>query len=333
MMKRFYHIFFICILAGSLSAEEVVISNKAVKIGNELILKTDIEKYAKKFKVTPDEAKNILIDHAVLFLGSRMYAPEPTEVEIDNYIKKQKNYYANKIGKDARIVTDDEFLAALNYSGTTIGTYKYGIKKELWIEKYIDQVVAERKLPKYTPGKEEVDKVIKNMPELFQEKEGVKFSMIYFSGYTKTGSKKDEKDMETQNALAKKCLAELEKGENFEKMVEKYSEDLISKNNTPRGRAGLIAFDDPRSLLNFSQIILDELKKSNAGIVKKIFPTKNGLYIFKIDEKVKPKILDDQSKKNKAETHLEKEYEKKMKEALVKEIIKELREKVEIINY
>ena len=108
---------------------------------------------------------------------------------------------------------------------------------------------------------------------------------------------------------------------------------FVSKNNKPKGRAGFLAFDDPRALINFSADIINELKKSNIGIVYNIFKTKNGLYIFKIDEKVKPDILTGENAKMKAESILNKEYEINLKQNVMKEIIKEVSEKIEITIY
>jgi hypothetical protein len=333
-MKLFYSLIFIlAILINIIPEESIEISTKVAKIGNELILKKNVDIYAKFNQVPYAEAKKRLIDITILLTGAKMYSKEPAAIDVNEHFKKAKADYASKVGKEAKNVTDDEFIRNLNANYFSLSTYKNEIKKEIWINKYIDEIIAAKKLDKYIPTSEEINKLIKTKPELLQEKEGVFFSMIFISFYDDKGVIKKPDEIEKVNKISQDCLNELKKYGAFENMVENYSTDLVSKNNTPKGRVGFMAFDDPKAIINFSPEIINELKKSDKGIIYKIYKTKNGNFIFKIDQKVKPDILTGEKARLKAESILEKEYEINLKQSVMKEIIKDVSDKIEITIY
>ena len=333
-MKNYFFITFILTAIFFINPEEnVIVANKIAKVGNELILKKDVDVYSKFFNLTFDDAKKRLINAAILYTGAKMYIKEPSAEEINNYFKKEKAIYASRVGKEAKNVTDDEFIKNLNLSHFSIVSYKNEIKKEIWINKYINETVINKKLNQYSPSEEEINNLIKTEPELVQEREGIFFSMIYFSFYNEKGILKNGEERQKLYKTAQDCLNELSKSFKFEAMVDKYSDDLVSKNNDPKGRAGFMAFDDPKAVINFSADIINELKNSNLGIVFKIFLTKNGYYIFRIDEKIKPKILTGDEAKLKAETILKTRFDSNLREKVINDLLNEVKDKIEIIIY
>ncbi len=313
--------------------KNIIIPKKIAKIGNEIILKNDVNKYAKLNEVSYNVAKKKLIEQAILYLSAKMYIEEPTEESINNQIKKDKAYYANISSKLVKYVSDEEFLANLHYNSLSMKSYKNDVKKTLWIKKFLHKTINQEKLKPYYPSDKEINLFIKNSPKLFEEKKGVILSMIYFSFYNEEANYKQEEDIQKLYKMSQICLKELTDGEKFEDMVRKYSDDLISLNNNPEGRIGSIALDDPRTLEKFSKEILDEFKKAKIGIIKKVFETKNGLYIFKINEKIKPKKLSDDAARIKANGYLQKIHKENLEKKVKDQLINELKEKIDIIIY
>lgn len=306
---------------------------RVAKIGNEIILKNDVLKRSKLYNISYEQALEEMVENALLYIGAKISVTEPTEEEILNQIRDDKAYYASKVNKEVSSVTDDEFLKAILINNLSMKTYKEYVKRELWINKFLNYVIENEKLKSYSPTQEEIDKFKKENPNLYEEKEGVILSMIYFSFYDNTGNILESKEISNQRERAKKCIDFLNKGGDFEQAVLDYSNDLISKNSNPKGRAGFIAFDDPRVKNSFSEEILNHFENSNIGLINKIFETKNGLYIFKIDSKVLPKILSDEEANLKAESILINQYKINLRENIRKKIISELKQKIEVIYY
>lgn len=306
---------------------------KAARVGNEIILKSDVIKRAKLYNIGYEQALEELVEDSLLYIGAKISVQEPTEEEVLNQIRDDKAYYASRVNKDVRAVTDDEFLKAILTNNLSMKTYKEYVKRQLWISKFLGYAIENEKLKKYSPTKNEIEKLKKEKPELFEEKEGVIISMIYFSFYDNKGKILTDKEVSNQKEKAKKCLELLNKGLNFEDAVVEYSNDLISKNATPKGRAGFLAFDDPRVKNSLGDEILDALKKSNIGLINRIFETNNGLYIFKIDSKVIPKKLSEDEAYYKAESILISEYNTNIKETVRRKLINELKQKIEVIYY
>ncbi|HOJ62912.1 MAG TPA: peptidylprolyl isomerase [Spirochaetota bacterium] len=306
---------------------------RVAKVGSEIILKSDVLKRAKLYNISYEEALKELVEDALLYIGAKISVTEPTEEEVLNQIRDDKAYYASRVNKDVSAVSDDEFLKAILINNLSMKTYKEYVKRQLWISKFLSYAIENEKLKKYTPSKEEIEKLKKQRPDLFEEREGVIISMIYFSFYDNNGKLLEEKEREAQKKRAEKCLALLNKGLNFEDAVTEYSNDLISKNSTPKGRAGFIAFDDPRVKNSLTEEILLAFKSASIGLIDKIFTTNNGLYIFKIDSKVLPKKLSEEEANYKAESILISEYNTNIKESVRKNLIEELKQKIEIIYY
>jgi len=306
---------------------------KAARVGNEIILKSDVLKRVKLYNISYEQALQEMIEDSLLYIGAKISVTEPTEEEILNQIRDDKAYYASKVNKDISAVTDDEFLKAILFNNLSMKTYKEYVKRQLWINKFLNYAIENEKLKKYSPNKEEINRLKKEKPHLFEEREGVIISMIYFSFYDNTAKILNDKEILSQRQKAKKCLELLNKGLNFEDAVVEYSNDLISKNSTPKGRAGFIAFDDPRVINTLSEEILNAFKTANIGLINKIFETNNGLYIFKIDSKILPKKLSEEEANLKAESILINEYNINLREKVRKKLIEELKQQIEVIYY
>ena len=331
-MKRIITVLFFIFSLLNLSAENIIITKKAAKVSNEVILVREVENYSKLYKIDYEKAKEYLIEEAILFIGAKLYTEEPKETDISNQIRDDKAFYASKVGKDLKNITDEEFLSALLTNNVSMRTYKEYEKKKLWISKFISESYEKEKIKRYYPTTEELEQIMKNKPELFEEKESVILSMIYFSYYGSSGSKKNDEQIKLLKNKAEECLKTINE-DNFVEMVNKYSDDLISLHSTPKGRVGKVPLDDPRTLNSFSEEIISVFKTSNIGLIPKVFETQNGLYIFRIEARVQAIKLSKEESILKAESYLQKEYEQNLKGAIRQRLVNELKRQMEIIIY
>ncbi len=321
---------FFCFTAFS---QNILLTKKVAKIGNEIILKRDVEKYSKLYNISFEEAKKELINESLLYQGAKLYSYPPEEKEIESQIKDDKAYYASKIGREASSISDDEFLGALLTNNVSMKTYREYVTKSIWISKFISETYEKEKLKGYYPTEKEIKDFINDNPKLFEEKEGVVISMIYFSYYTKEGLIKSKDLQKAQRVKAEECLKQIDEDDKFIEMVTKYSDDLFSLNSIPKGRAGAIRFDDPKAVSTLSEEILQNLKENQIGTIKKIFETKHGLYIFKIDEKIQAKKLNKEESVLKSQSFLQKKHEENLKNKIRERLIKEIKNQIEVILY
>ncbi|HNZ27159.1 MAG TPA: peptidylprolyl isomerase [Spirochaetota bacterium] len=333
MKKRLIILSFILTITGALSAEIIIKTKISAKVGNEVILEPEVKKTANLYKISFDAARNILIEDSLLYLGAKIYIEEPTELEIVNQIRDDKAYYAAKTNKDAKDVSDQEFLQALLSNNVSMKTYKEYVKKQLWISKYINNEVEKLNTQFYVPTDKEIAELVDKRPDLFEEKEGAVISMIYFSFYDANGKLLKQNEKEIKIKASVKCLDSLLNGGIFEEMVKKYSDDMITANNDEKGFVGAIAFDDPRTQKSLSEEIIETLKISPEGLVKRTFETLNGIYIFKIIQKIAPKQLSREEIKIKADYFLRSEYKNNARENTRERLIKELKEKFDVTLY
>ncbi|MBN2544692.1 MAG: peptidylprolyl isomerase [Spirochaetes bacterium] len=313
--------------------KNLIVTKKAAKVGDEIILQEEVENVMNKYNLDEKTALDILIDNTLLLVGAKMYMPEPIDEAVDEIIKRQKIYYASVNGIDLKNVADEEFLAYLHHNNLSLTSYKTLLKKKLWIENLLEKRINDEKIKQYNPTDEEINNYIKSNPEIFEERESVLLSMIYFSFFKEDQSELSIEEKERARRKAEVCYNELIEGQKFVDMVEKYSDDLITKNAQIKGRVGYINLDDPKYNNSFSTEIVDSFKIAGVGLVNKIFETKNGYYIFKIDEKLQPQKISKEASFIKARDILKRENEEKMSETVKNVLIKELREKVIIIIY
>jgi len=315
------------------SEGQSIIAKKKAKIGNEIVLLKEVEKQAKIYGLSNDEALQILIEEALLYQGARVYITPPKEEEIENRIIDDKIFYASRVNKNFKDVTDTEFLQALMFNNVSMKTYREYIKRKLWIDKFLMASVERERLRKYTPTNIEIEKYIKDNHEIFEEKSGIVLSMIYFSYYTTDGKLKPTDIIKQLKPKSERCLEELINGADFGAQVSIYSDDLFSIKAVPKGRVGVVNIDDPRVSQVFSPEIAELFKAKKVGIVYKVFETKNGLYIFKIDDTIDPVKLSELEMKIKAESLLIKDYEMDLKSKTKEKLIKELKESIDVVIY
>lgn len=311
----------------------LMMRNHIARIGNEIILKKDIERYAKIHYLSYDEAKRALINLTILYNGAMIYSEEPTDEQVNKQVEKDKAYYANMIGKNISELTDEEFLNTLHYNNVTMIQYKKDLKKILWAESFLRSHVKKALVIDYKPEQSEIEKLMKDRPDLFEERGGAVISLIYFSYYDENGNYLDQQGRDKKNNYAQKCLKLLKEGESFELLAMAYSDDLITKHQDEPGKAGFIAFDDPRSSKSFSADIIRTLKNSNIGIIETIFETNNGLYIIRNDKMVEAVKLSADQALIKAESYLKKLHNTRVKSKVKEDLITDISSKINIKIY
>ena len=335
-MKKVFKILFMLfvpVLVFYSQSSQSIIAKKSAKVGNEIILLKDVEKQAKLYGISNDDALNGLIEESLLYQGAKIYVAPPTEEEIDNRIIDDKIFYAAMVSKNFKDVTDTEFLQALMINNVSMKTYRDYIRRKLWGDIFVMNSMEKNKLKKYIPTSSEIEKYIKENSEIFEEKSGIILSMIYFSYYTSDGKPKPTDIIKQLKPKSEKCLEELINGADFSSQVSIYSDDLFSIKAVPKGRVGVINVDDIRVSQAFSLEIVEAFKTKKIGIIYKVFETKNGLYIFKIDDSIEPVKLSEIEMKIKAESLLIKDYDMDLRSRTKEKLIKELKKSIEVIIY
>ncbi len=331
-VKTFF-ISILLIISTYVYSMNIITTKKAAKVSDEIILQEEVEAVAKQYKTDNKTALNALIDNTLLYVGAKMYMPMPLEEDIEELIRKQKSYYASIHGKDYKNITDEDFLAYLHYNNISLSSYRNMLKKKIWVESLLEKRIDDEKVKMLNPSDDEINNYILKNPEIFEEREAVLLSMIYFSFFKEDESKLSKEDKEVLRRKADVCYKELSEDQKFTDMADKYSDDLISKNAQIKGRVGYVNLDDPKVVSRFSKEIIDAFKVSGIGLVNKVFETENGYYIFKIDEKILPQKISKEASYIKARDILKRENEEKLSEIVKVKLIKELREKVIIIIY
>ena len=334
-MNRIFIFLLLFSFSYFLNAENIIISGKIARINNEIILQSDVERYAELYKISFEQAKTDIIEESILYYGARITVDEPSAEEIDKQIKSDKAFYATKLGKSTSEFSDEEFISMIqsNVFTFTIRTYREYVKRSLWIEKYLKEEIEKNKKEEYIPDQSEIKEFISKNPGLFEEKEGVILSMIYFSYYGPDEKKKSNEDIKALSDKSKKCLEELNKGTDFYDAVASYSDDLISLNASPKGRIGNLYFDDPRINGKLTDEMISAFKNEKTGIIKQVFSSKDGLFIFKIEEKLKAKKYSEKESILKAEAFIRKDHENQMLKSLRSNLFNDLKSKIDMKIY
>ncbi len=313
--------------------EKLILTNKKVaKVGDKYIIKSDVDSEVYKTNVTYDIALRKIINNELLYMAASISVEEPNDKEINSALYDDKFYYASMVGKDVNSVKDYEFLKAINTSAQTITDYKVTLRKRLMINKYIEKISEAVNLKSYYPSDEEITKYIKENPDLFSEKEGAELSMIYFSFYDKNGVmiNDENKKLKRDNSLL--CIKDIT-DDNFTQLALKYSDDLITLSAKPVGRLGKIYFDDPTILNRFGSEIIKIFKDSGAGVLKRTFDTKDGIFIFKIDSKIKPYFYPEKDARRMASDYIKYNTISEEKKKIYNEKLKELERKFGVEVY
>lgn len=307
---------------------------KAARVDNQIILVTEVEEHAKKYNLTYKESLNSLLEEAILYFGAKISIEEPTEEQVEKKVREDRSLFASKIGKRVSEVSDDDFLIFIINNFGTKKNYIEKIKKNIWISTYLEASFTEERVKDSIFTNEEIEAFIKENSTLFEEKAGVKLSMIYFSAFTDEGQARSNADMDKQRERAVVCLQELKDGGDFRELVTKYSDDTISIQAQPPGFVGDIYLDDPRTYENLSREIVEDLKLiKEPGLISRTYATRNGIFIFYIDDRIKPKLLDEDRRRMKAKDILRIRKERELKNKLRKKIIFEMRKKADIVIF
>ena len=317
-----------------LNAQMTLKAKVAAKVNNEIILQSDVNKHAKLYKVSYDEALRELIDDALLYAGAKIAVPEPNDDEVLVMINEDKAYYANQVHKDVKDISEQEFLNALLTNNVSMKTFKEYKKRQLWISNYVASVLDSEAVKYYFPTDAEIAAATEAHPDLLLEGAGAAISMIMFSAYNRDGQLESQVVMKEKLRLAEECLEKLKKGSDFIDMVIEYSDDLVTRDDPDApGYAGVVAFDDPRVEKSFPQNVIKALESAEVGTLLQIFQTNAGLYIFKVEAKIPPTKLYGDEARLKVESFLKNEHKKNLREKTRTRLIQQLEKEFDIRIY
>ena len=326
-------IFFIYV-TFCLNAQMTLRAKVAAKVNNEIILQSDVQKHAKLYKISYDEALRELIDDALLYAGAKIAVPEPNDDEVLVMINEDKAYYANQVHKDVKDISEQEFLNALLTNNVSMKTFKEYKKRQLWVSNYVASVLDSEAVKYYFPTEAEIAAATEAHPDLLLEGAGAAISMIMWTAFNRDGQPESQVVMKEKLRLAEECLEKLKKGSDFIDMVIEYSDDLVTRDDPDApGYAGVIAFDDPRVEKSFPQNVIKALESAEVGTIMQIFQTSAGFYIFRIEAKVPPTKLYGEEARIKVESFLKNEHKKNLREKTRDKLIKQLEKEFDIKIY
>ncbi|GIW22795.1 MAG: foldase protein PrsA [Candidatus Sericytochromatia bacterium] len=234
-----------------------------------------------------------LINNKLLIQEAKKLDITVDRQEIQNRIDEIKK---NNFNNDEK-----SFKDALKANGLTLSILKNSINEELLIEKVKNKILDDKFK---TTDKELRDYYEKNK-DLFDKKEKVKASHILV---------KDEK-------LANEILDKINKGEDFSKLAEKYSEDPGSKN-----KGGDLGFFAKGQMVPEFEKVAWDLKLNE---VSKPVKTQFGFHIIKKTGFEKAEKFDFEKSKKEVENKLKEQK----KTEILKNYIEELRKNAKIENY
>ncbi|MCG8570353.1 MAG: peptidylprolyl isomerase [Spirochaetes bacterium] len=331
MIKK---ILFLIIIANTffLYSQTLLFNKRAARVADQVILKSTVKKHAELYQISYDQAFEHLLEEELLYVGATIYIDEPTIEDIENQVTKEKKILSLKYKGKNQDLSDEEFISIILNNNLSMTTYKANIKKSLWIERFLNDHYDRGPNASLFISDEDITRTLEKFPELGYEKEGVELSMIYFSFYNANGNRIGEYEEEKKRLQASVCLEDLKKGVPFDELVPRYSDDLISLNSNPPGFVGILTLDDPRVTEKFSEEIVTALKNSK-GLIKKVFETVYGLYIFQVLSKIEPQQLSVEEARMKAEDFMLKLQEIQRKRQIRTDLVKDLKDKIEIKIY
>ena len=330
----FWTVIFIIDVTFCLNAQMTLRAKVAAKVNNEIILQSDVQKHAKLYKISYDEALRELIDDALLYAGAKIAVPEPNDDEVLVMINEDKAYYANQVHKDVKDISEQEFLNALLTNNVSMKTFKEYKKRQLWVSNYVASVLDSEAVKYYFPTEAEIAAATEAHPDLLLEGAGAAISMIMWTAFNRDGQPESQVVMKEKARLAEECLEKLKKGSDFIDMVIEYSDDLVTRDDPDApGYAGVISFDDPRVEKSFPQNVIKALESAEVGTIMQIFQTNAGLYIFRIEAKVPPTKLYGEEARIKVESYLKNEHKKNLREKTRAKLIKQLEKEFDIKMY
>jgi len=236
-------------------------------------------------------------------------------------------------GKEYSSLSDEDFLNGMYGGEVTLKMYNTEVIKKIYISNFLTYIYSLVSFKKLNLTKEEIDIYVNNHKEDFITKAYIMLSMIYVSFYDGNGIALNKRDIKKKGRLASDCLKELKQNEKFEDLVSKYSDDLISKQSVPKGNVGRLILQKDFLKRKFSDEIIQLFMSKKIGVIKKIYKTKDGLYIFNIREHKAQSELPLEIKEMKAKDLLEKEFSRDQEKEIRKTKLKELIKKFDVIIY
>ncbi|RKX60555.1 MAG: hypothetical protein DRP29_02410 [Thermodesulfobacteriota bacterium] len=180
------------------------------------------------------------------------------------------------------------------------------ITKRILAEGYIKKHVANIKI-----NEEELKEYYEKNKNNYKIPQGVKIKHILIYVPKDADEKIEQQAFEKALKIRKKIL----EGTSFEEMVEKYSEDIVSKRKG--GDFGII-----RKGKNISKMA-EEIFKLKTGEISKPLRSLYGYHIVKVVEKIPAKIL----AYNEVKEEVKKDYLKEKQNKLIKQILSDLKNK------
>ncbi|MEW6160532.1 MAG: peptidylprolyl isomerase, partial [Verrucomicrobiota bacterium] len=167
---------------------------------------------------------------------------------------------ANKFLEEQRKLarSEDSFRRQLLASGMSVEQFEAQIKEQAIVKTVIDRELKSQ----ITITPEQIKKYYDENPKLFIEPEKVRVAHVLISTRDAMAQDLPPEQRLEKKKLADRVLQRAKAGENFERLVKEFSEDMISKEKggeytiirNPDGRANVLEFEAAAFTLNPDQI-------------------------------------------------------------------------------
>ena len=219
------------------------------------------------------ELLNRLIRQMLLVETALSLKIEVTDEEVEQYIQNFK--------KNAKVETEEEFLAQLKREGYTLTAFREQAKRNLMAERLLMQ----RVLPKLQVRDAEVTKFFEENREQFTTKtDEVHLRHIFIAFKASEASRQAAlKEMES-------ILKEIRTGENFEELARRYSMDKQRQERTSSKVGELIQWPIAE-IANLSEPFRIALSSLNPGELSDPIEGNDGIYLFNVEQKTDKTIV------------------------------------------
>lgn len=272
---RYIFVFFLLSFHTAQAAQ--LIDHIMAIVGDEIITLSDFKNYQKKIRknepideilflgknpktVMKNKEKllNILIDERILEAEVKSQKLEATLETVEKEIRRiAKNYN----------LTRKQLIQEIKKDGQSFSDYQHFIKTRLERQRLIEQAITS----KIHISKEEIlQYYLKQNPKAKEQVYEYTLAHIFFSS-----SKKNKSTKAIDRAI--KVLEKLQRGENFESLVKKYSDKAKSN---PKGILGTAKANE------FNSSISKAVSGLKEGEYSKVIPMPGGYSILKIVKKV-----------------------------------------------
>ena len=213
------------------------------------------------------ELLNRLIRQMLLVETALSLKIEVTDEEVEQYIQNFK--------KNAKVETEEEFLAQLKREGYTLSAFREQAKRNLMAERLLMQ----RVLPKLQVRDAEVTKFFEENREQFTTKtDEVRLRHIFIA------FKASEANRQAALKAMESILKEIRMGESFEKLARGYSMDKQSQERTSSKVGELIQWPIAE-IANLSEPFRIALSTLSPGELSDPIEGNDGIYLFSIAHK------------------------------------------------